>query len=153
MKKLLTLLVAAIITTVSFAQIQYEAPPYQKEIGTIGKINDRTTTYASLWYEIIGNDTICHFLFQTSIPYGPLSSASVGFKGTDTLNIFYNVLKSVFTDKHKKDRKYKVTFKLGTTEVVAGTVRSKGETTVRFSTPRGFVHLTEKQVDTIFGKI
>lgn len=152
MKKLLILFVAATITIISFAQTPYEAPSYQKEIGKIGKINDRTTTYASLWYEIIGNDTVYSFLFQTSIQYGPLSMASVAFKGVDTLNIFYTNLKSVFTDEHKKDRKYKVNFKLGITEVVAGAVRSNGETTVKFSTPRGFIHLTEKQVDTIFGK-
>ena len=133
------------------AQIQIQNP--NPEV-IVGKCKNGAYTQAQLSYVIQQDkDTLYTFLFLNA-KYSTLTDyQSIVFSGeNNTINDFYSVLKSFFSDENKKNKDYKVEFKLGATQVIASNLRIMGVTSVMILTSKGHVYLTEKQVDKVFGK-
>jgi hypothetical protein len=73
----------------------------------------------------------------------------------NTLDEFYNLLKTFFTDENKKNKDYKLSIKLSETPLILSNFRTMGVTSVMIylGSGKGYVYLTERQVDKVFGKL
>jgi hypothetical protein len=80
------------------------------------------------------------------------SIESVSFENENgTLNSLYEILKSFFTKENRKNKEYIRMFKLGDKNVYCANAIIFGNY-IYFSVDGGFMYLTEKQVDKLFGK-
>lgn len=150
MRTLFTL-VAVLITSVSFAQLQVkQTSPKQ----VIGNIKAGGVLHCELAYRIDGDmDTVYTIMFKDAGYSALVDYKSVSFNSDgNTLNELYNVIKSVFSEENKKNKDYKVQFTLGDTDVIVSNWRSMGITGAMFFTKGGYTVIGEKQLDKLFGK-
>ena len=118
----------------------------------MGTIKVVGSIQAQLYYRIVEEDTLYTLLFRNQEYQQLVDYSSVTFSAEDnTLKKLYDILKSVFTEENKKNKEYKVKLKLGETEVIISNFRIMGGTSVMFFTSDGYITLTEKQVDKLFG--
>lgn len=147
------LFLTAILLSVCFSassQIEVQATP--KSIA-IGKVKSGSTTLAELSYTVTDGDTLYTILYN-NMEYKTLTDYQYLRFNEDggTLNKLYEVIKSVFLDENKKNKDYSVSLKLGADQVVIGNIRLMGTTSALISGPKGYVYLTEKQVDKLFNR-
>ena len=144
-------LIAGLFTaSLSFGQLQMKEVP--REV-SIGKATRGGYVATELLYRVLGADTIYTFRYINSKWEKLIEYKSISFNADSaTLNTIYKMLKGFFSDEHKKDKEYKLNFKLGNTDVIASNVRSFGMNNIMFYTSEGYCYLSEKMVDKTFGK-
>lgn len=118
----------------------------------IGKAGPLGTVLAQLEYSIEGQDTMYILTFKDAKYERIVARKSVVFKETGGVkDQLYTVFKSVFSDENKSNKQFTVTFKLGDEEVIVKRYSGLGAA-LTFFAKSGYVHLTENQVDKLFGK-
>ena len=149
MKQLLIAFVL-LLSFQSFAQLQVKkASPATK----IGSVNSGGRFLAELSYKVEEGDTTYTLMYRNCEYKQILSIESVKFNSEGgTVEQLYTILKSVFSDENKKNKEYKVELRLGDTDVIISNFRMMGVSSAMFSTTKGYVYLTEGQLDKLFGK-
>lgn len=149
MKRCLCLVIFCIGCSIAFAQLEERET---KQWMTIGALKTLGQTKAELQYIVTSADTTYMLLMKDFGREQP-HYFSVTFKGIDeTLAKFYTILKSFFTGEHRSEKNYMKTFTLGTTPVNLqrqGLITGKG---IRLTTTDGYINLSEKDIDKLFGK-
>lgn len=130
------------------AQIEVSDTVESKTI-IIGKVKRAGITYSELNYTVTGKDTVYRLMYKNA-EYEILSDRQFLYFNNEnnTLETLYKILKSFFSDDHKKDLDYKISFKLGQDFVAAKNSR----TSVFVSTTKGYFYLSNKEIDNLFGK-
>jgi hypothetical protein len=150
MKKKFLFLLLCMVAVASHAQIEMAKPAKWETVGevkSIGKI------MAKLEYRIAGADTLYFLLMKDFTKQVETNYFSVNFNGTgNTFSILYGVLKSFFDDGNRKNKDYMQTFKLGETGVNLQHCSLIGRHGVRLTTKEGYINLSEKDIDKLFGK-
>jgi hypothetical protein len=150
MRKLFFAALLFFIVPVSNAQIEMASTVKWE---TIGEVKSIGKTMAKLEYRIAGADTLYFLLMNDFTKQQETNYFSVNFKGTgNTFNIFYGLLQSFFADKNRKDKDYMQTFKLGETGVNLQHCTLIGRHGVRLTTKEGYINLSAKDIDKLFGK-
>jgi hypothetical protein len=148
MKKLLALLL--IVSLKGIGQIQLTETVKPIKIGGYS-IGGNFVTEINMYVK--GQDTSYHFMHRNHKYQQILDIKSVIFNAEgNTLNSFYELLMSAFSDENKDKKDFKVNFKLGGKDVYITNDRVMGMTSVTFWNESGYVSLTEKQVKKTFGK-
>ncbi len=154
MRRVLFLLISLIISVSTTGQIIIEDKSSISKSVTIGNVKNGPNVLATLTYEIQeNNDTVCKLVFK-DFKYQTLEEfQSVSFlnKG-NTLESFYKILKSFFSEENKKNKKYSVNIKLGNEDVNLNQYRALGIGAVILNAKSGYVYFTENQVEKLFGK-
>lgn len=127
MKKIIFLF--ALIPTLFFGQIQVQQ---KTEIGSF-------KNGAALLAEIISIPSEPDIEYTLKfLNYNKINDneyITIKFSGVNnTLNDFYKILKSLFSDVNKKNKDFKVDFKLGDKSVSVSNYRLMGTTSAKFST-------------------
>lgn len=150
MRTLFTLL-AIILASTSFAQLQMKQSSPKVVIGTI---KAGGVLHQELSYRLDGDKDTVYTLMYKNVQYRTLSDyESVSFNSDgNTLEELYKVMKSVFSSENAKNKEFKVQFTLGETDVIVSNFRQMGITTAMFYTKDGYTFIGEKQLDKLFGK-
>ncbi len=119
----------------------------------IGEVKSLGTTLAKLEYKITDADTVYFLLMKDFKKQQEVNYFSLKFKGTGgAYSQFYQLLKSFFTDDNRKNKEYMQTFKLGSEGVNLQHCTLIGRHGVRLTTRDGYINLSEKDIDKLFGK-
>ncbi len=118
-----------------------------------GQVRSLGTLVAKLEYSLAGNDTTYLLLMkdfkrQQEVNYFSLKFQSAG----NTCSQFYELLKSFFDDTNRKNNDYMQTFTLGNTGVNLQHCTLIAKHGVRLTTKEGYINLSEKDIDKLFGK-
>lgn len=150
MKRLL-LIAVVFIGLNSFAQIS--EPVKSKQSVTVGKLKSGPYLIAELSYKGYEDDTT-YLLMYRNQQYKQIDSyETITFSGMDsTVDKFYILLKSAFSEENRNNKEYSVAFKLGEKMATVSTYKSMGIHGVMFFTHEGYFILNEKQIDKLFGK-
>lgn len=150
MKKLFTALLLLFITIEVNAQIQMSS---NAKWETIGEVKSIGRTLAKLEYRIAGADTLYFLLMKDFTRQEETNYFSINFSGMgNTFNQLYNLLISFFTDENRQNKNYMQTFKLGETGVNLQHTSLIGRHGVRLTTKEGYINLSERDIDKLFGK-
>ena len=152
MKRLLFIL-SMTITTQCFSQIEVNRESSKDVI--VGQVKNGAYLHSQLMYTVNGEKDTTYAIFFRNAKYETLSDFQYVTFTNDggTLDTLYNILKSFFTEEHKKDKDYKVEFKLGKDDVTVENFTMLGKTSVMFWTSKGYFYINDKQVDKLFGKL
>jgi len=150
MKRSISLVMLAMVSLTSFAQIE------MRETANwilIGELKFGGISKAKLQYIHSGGDTT-YMLFIKDVREQPKNHYfGINFKGIDnTFNTLYDILKACFLKENRKNRKYEKTFKLGDSFVHLQHYRLITAPGIMFSTKEGHAYFTEKDIDKLFGK-
>ena len=120
----------------------------------IGAIKRSNNLIAELSYLVKGPGDTAYTLLFNNYEYKIKNNfKSVTFKGTSrTVDSLYHLLKAVFKPENEKNKQYSQSFKLGEDSVRIGITRAVGLTRQVFRGGGGFVYLTEKELNKLFGK-
>lgn len=140
------------IAVSSFSQIQVNKI---EPANVVGRIKSVGSLVAEITYRIQEDkDTLYTLLYRNSEYSTLVDYQSVKFSSEgNTLNELYKIMKSVFADENKKNKDYKVSFKLGETEVIVSNFRMMGVTNAMFFTRKGHFFISDKQLEKLFGKV
>jgi hypothetical protein len=127
-----------------------------KQTVVIGTIIPKRTISAELSYIVQDDrDTLYALMFRNR-KYKYISrTITIHFSGRGaTFQSLYIICKSVFLDKNKQNRNFKVEFKLGNEQVSVAKKRTmvSFRSLLMFSLGSAYCYLTERQVDKLFGK-
>lgn len=149
--KITIILFALFVTINATAQLDVKAKPNRTTIGDAG---GRTNYVAQLICSVIDDDTTYTVVYQ-NIKYKTISDIqSFSFSNDgNTVDKFYSLLKTFFTDENKKNKDYTLDINLGDSPVSLYNFRSMGTTGVMIFLKDGHFMLSEKQVDKLFGKL
>jgi hypothetical protein len=151
MKKLL-LFSLILFSFLSNAQIKVLNIPKSIELG---KVNAGFYTHSEITYIVDEKDTVYTFRYMDARYKGIVEYKSVDFKSdNNTLNEFYNICKSVFSEENRKNKNYIVNFKLGNDYFLVKNTRMLGITYVTIGViDKGYtIQFLESQIDKLFGK-
>ena len=122
----------------------------------VGKLTSLGSTIASLEYRESGRDTTYLLLMRDFTRKGENAETqffTIKFNGADnTLDIFYQLLKSFFLDDNRSNKNYNQTFRLGDQMVYLQhnlLITGKG---VMLSTKEGYINLSKGDIDKLFNK-
>lgn len=153
MKKILFCFLYVISFHIADAQITMAQKADWK---TVGKLKSLGSTLASLEYNVSGRDTIYLLFMKDFTKRGENAEAqffSIKFNGVDnTVEKFYQLLKSFFLDENRKNKNYTQSFRLGDQMVYLQhylLVTGKG---VKLSTKDGYINLSKGDIDKLFGR-
>lgn len=119
----------------------------------VGEVRSLGTTLAKMEYINSGNDTTYFLLMKDFKKQQEVNYFSVKFKGTgNAFSQFYELLKSFFADDNRKNKNYMQTFTLGTEGVNLQHCTLIAKHGVRLTTRDGYINLSEKDIDKLFGK-
>lgn len=119
----------------------------------IGFVNHGGIMNCRLTYLAYGRDTSYTLTFRNAKYQIVLDYQSIDFDSDGkTLESFYNILKSFFSDEHKKDKEYKVQFLLGKELITATNDRTLGMNYLTIFTNKGYFDLSDKMLDKLFGE-
>lgn len=148
--KYIFIITLSLIHLTSTAQIEMKKPVDRKVIGTV-KQSGRFV--ADLAYYLNDNDTTYSIMYINKAYNYITDAESIMFSSeNNTLSKLYEVLKTVFSKENEKNKDYKLQFSLGTTDVTVSNYRALGQTWAQIYTRTGFFYLSEKQLETLFGK-
>ena len=117
----------------------------------IGHIKRLGTTIAKMEYKLSGSDTAYNLLMKDFTKQPETNYFSLGFKSTgNSFGRFYGLLKSFFLPENK-GKEYMKTFRLGNDNVNLQHTVVIGSKAVRLTTTEGYINLSEKDIDRIFG--
>lgn len=141
---------ALLFASIAYSQIEVKLAPKETKIG---KVKTAGRFHSELSYTVDESDTTYRILYNNAEYQTITDIQSVSFDSDDdALNKLYSVFRSFFLDENKKNKDYKVSLKLGESNIVLSNFRSMGITTVLVSAPIGYFLITEKQIDKLFGK-
>ena len=131
------------------ASAQIGTPVKEVPATIVGKVNPMNTFIAELNYSVKDKDTTYTLSFR-DMKYEQITSIkSIQFSGEgNTVDQFYSLFKSVFSDENKKNKDYAVTVTLGNKVISI----SRYKNMALFLVDNSNVFLTEKQIDKLFGK-
>lgn len=145
-------LVTAICMAVIAAPAQIKMAE-NAEWNLVGQVRSLGTTIAKMEYSSNGNDTAYFLLMKDFTKQQGTNYFSVKFKGTgNAFSRFYELLKSFFTDDNRKNKNYMQTFTLGAEGVNLQHCTLIAKHGVRLTTRDGYINLSEKDIDKLFGK-
>ena len=121
---------------------------------TIGAIKRSNNLIAELYYAVKSPGDTNYVLVYNNYEYKMKTDLkSIRFKGTSqTIDSLYGLMKSVFKPENEKNKQYSRSLKLGEDSVRIGITRSVGITRLVFRGGGGYIYLTEKEVNRLFGK-
>jgi hypothetical protein len=150
MFKLFTALVLSACCTAAFAQIEEQQSAKWE---TIGELKTLGITKAKMQFVASGSDTTFLLLMKDMHRHEDTNYFSIKFNSTgNTFGKFYDLLKSFFIEENRKNRDYMRTVKLGSTMVNFQHNPLIGGPGVRITTNDGYVNLTQRDIDRLFGK-
>jgi hypothetical protein len=115
---------------------------------TVGKVAG-----AELYYEVKDQDTTYTLLFRNAEYSSIVDYAAITWQSAQgETEALYNLFMSVFKDENKKNKNYKVEFKLGTHDAVIRTERGMGMTYLWLWTDAGYTTFGQEQIKRLFGK-
>lgn len=122
----------------------------------VGKLKSLGSTIASMEYNVSGRDTIYLLFMKDFTKRGENAESqffSIKFNGVEnTVEKFYQLLKSFFLDENRKNKNYTQSFRLGDQMVYLQhylLVTGKG---VKLSTKEGYINLSKGDIDKLFGR-
>jgi len=119
----------------------------------VGQVRSIGTLIAKLEYSTAGNDTTYLLLMKDFKKQQEVNYFSLRFKSTaNACAQFYELLKSFFEDANRKNKDYMQTFKLGETGVNLQHCTLIAKHGVRLTTRDGYINLSEKDIDKLFGR-
>jgi hypothetical protein len=118
----------------------------------IGHLKRLGGTIAKMEYKVSGNDTLYNLLMKDFKKQEETNYFGLGFRSTgNSFGRFYSLLKSFFLPENK-GRDYMKTFRLGNENVNLQHTVVIGSKAVRLTTTEGYINLSEKDIDKVFGK-
>lgn len=118
----------------------------------IGHIKRVGTTIAKMEYKASGADTAYNLLMKDFTKQAETNYFSLGFRSTgSSFERFYQLLKSFFLPGNKS-KSYMKTFRLGNDQVNLQHIALIGSKGVRLTTTEGYINLSEKDIDKLFGR-
>jgi hypothetical protein len=131
------------------AKAQISTPVKLSDPVIVGKIAPLGGFIAQLDYIVDREDTAYTLSFLDDSYSKIRVTKSVTFLNKeDAVGGLYNILKGVFT----ADDNYKVEIKLGTQDVIISRHKSLGIVEAFITVGESYTHLTEKQINKLFGK-
>lgn len=132
------------------AQIEMASPA---EWAIVGELKTLGLTKAKMEFRTVGADTLYFLLMKDFRKQQETNYFSVKFKGTgNTFSQLYELLQSFFIAENRKNKDYMKTFRLGEEGVNLQHCNLIGQHGVRLTTNEGYINLSEKDVDKLFGK-
>lgn len=148
MRKLFLSLLFCGILSSGYAQLQEMETTGWSVIGHLKRLG---STIAKMEYKVIGNDTAYNLLMKDFKKQQETNYFSLGFRSTgNSFGRFYSLLKSFFLPENKA-KSYMKTFRLGNDNVNLQHIAVIGSKGVRLTTTEGYINLSEKDIDKIFG--
>lgn len=148
MQRLILSIVFSIVVNVCNAQLQELETGGWSVIGHIKRVG---TTIAKMEYKASGKDTAYNLLMKDFTKQQETNYFSLGFRSTgNSFGRFYELLKSFFLSENKA-KSYMKTFKLGNDNVNLQHSVVIGSKSVRLTTTEGYINLSEKDIDKLFG--
>ncbi len=118
---------------------------------TVGHIKRLGSTIAKMEYRVSGSDTLYNLLMKDFTKQQEINYFSLGFRSTgNSFGRFYSLLKSFFLAEYKS-KSYMKTFRLGNDNVNLQHSVVIGSKAVRLTTTEGYINLSEKDIDKLFG--
>ena len=150
MKKIVFACILHLIAVGAMAQIEMASTA---KWSTMGEVRRLGQTQAKMEYRTEGSDTLYFLLMKDFKKQLETNYFSINFRGTgNTFTIFYNLLQSFFIDDNRKNSDYMQTFRLGETGVNLQHCTLIGQHGVRLTTKEGYINLSKKDIDKLFGK-
>lgn len=131
---------------ISFGQISIGSVTSKSGKIVVGKNKPFGSFHSELSYQTNGSDTVTT-LVSNNAKYNMHDLKFEG--GYIVMNQLYDVIKSAFTDDHKKLKEYKVNIKLGKNPV---TISTYGSAHAMISMNKGYFLIKESQLDKLFGR-
>lgn len=117
----------------------------------VGHIKRLGSTIAKMEYKVSGSDTLYNLLMKDFKKQQETNYFSLGFRNTgNSFGRFYSFLKSFFLAGNKS-KSYMKTFRLGNDDVNLQHIAIIGSKGVRLTTTEGYINLSEKDIDKLFG--
>lgn len=119
----------------------------------LGEVKSVGSLIAKLEYSVAANDTTWFLLMKDFKKQQEVNYFSIRFQSTgNACTQFYELLKSFFTDDNRANKNYMQTFTLGNTGVNLQHCTLIAKHGVRLTTRDGYINLSEKDIDKLFGK-
>lgn len=145
-KNIILLFFFVLVNQESFPQIHSIQKP---KIYTIGEVHKGVELLSRLECQKAGQN----IYYITISGYGYINNYNTAqFTGDQTLADLYNILKSAFSEENKKNKDFGLYFMLGDKFCQVRNFRALGVTSVVFYIESTYCHLTERQVEKLFGK-
>lgn len=120
---------------------------------TIGQVKSLGALIAKSEYSINDKDTTYFFLLKDFKKQQEVNYFSLKFQSTgNACSQFYTLLKSFFDEDNRKNKDYMQTFTLGNIGVNLQHCTLIAKHGVRLTTKDGYINLSEKDIDKLFGK-
>lgn len=150
MKRTIIIILFCFAATICKAQIEMGE---SAQWTLVGQVKSLGKTIAKLEYSFNGSDTVYFLLMKDFKRQQETNYFSIKFKGTgNACSQFYELLFSFFTDENKKNKDYMKTFKLGGEAVNLQHCSLIGTHGVRLTTNDGYINLSKKDIEKLFGK-
>jgi hypothetical protein len=153
MKKSLLVLTLVLGTLVSNSQIQIDKSNVIKT--EIGKVKIGAYFHASLLSYVENTDTLYALMYSNKSYQHITDIKTISFQPDgNTLNQFYDILKSVFLSENKQNKDYKIKFQLGSKSVEVSNYRQLGITSAMLYCydDQSYIWFTENQIEKLFNK-
>ncbi|RYD78670.1 MAG: hypothetical protein EOP53_10825 [Sphingobacteriales bacterium] len=149
MQKIMVGLLFSCIVSHSYGQLQEIETSGWTDVGHLKRLG---TTIAKMSFKASGSDTSYHLLMKDFTKQQEVNYFSVSFSNVDnTFGRLYDLLKSFFLSENKQ-KNYTRAFKLGAEGVHLQHTAVIGSKAVRLTTNDGYINLSEKDIDKVFGK-
>lgn len=150
MKKIAVVPALFFIVNIATAQIKMAE---QAEWVVAGQVKSLGTTIAKLEYSAAGTDTAYFLLMKDFKKQEEVNYFSIKFRAKgNACSQLYELLKSFFIKDNKANKNYMQTFTLGETGVNLQHCTLIARHGVRLTTKEGYINLSEKDIDKLFGK-
>ncbi|MBC7934107.1 MAG: hypothetical protein H7Y86_01930 [Rhizobacter sp.] len=149
MRKIFLFLCFCLMAGLAQAQLQELETGGWSVIGHIKRVG---STIAKMEYKVSGNDTAYNLLMKDFKKQQETNYFSLGFRSTgNSFGRFYDLLQSFFLPENKS-KKYMKTFRLGNEAVNLQHIAIIGSKGVRLTTSEGYINLSGKDIDKLFGR-
>lgn len=148
MRKILLSLLFCASVCIANAQLQELETSGWSVVGHIKRLG---STIAKMEYKVSGSDTLYNLLMKDFTKQQETNYFSIGFRSTgNSFGRFYSLLKSFFIAENKS-KSYMKTFRIGNDNVNLQHTVVIGSKAVRLTTTEGYINLSEKDIDKLFG--
>jgi hypothetical protein len=110
-------------------------------------------SFEELAYQVTGADTIYNLTFRNSRKSSTADLQTITFSGNgNTLDAFYQLLKTMYAEEGQARSFYKVSAKLGNEDLIITAAKDFGTPVALIESKKGAFLLREKNLDKLFGK-
>lgn len=149
MKILLTAVICTLFFS-SYSQITVSKVTPKKTIGTV---KSGGSFLAELFYNVEENDTTYTIMYRNQSYEQLIDIQSFSFSSDDnTLEKLYEIIMTVFDKENAKNKEYQLEVNLDNKPLLISNRLSMGFTFVSIREKNGYLVLTKKQVNKLFGK-